>query len=443
MSPAETAIDQAEGFVGAMSHEDYYDLAGRVLPGAGLGGYSLPEDVRFVIHKGEGSRLQDTRGRWYIDYVGGAGALILGHAYPSVVAAVQEQVPKGLHFFGTLNECAIQLAKELVDAIPCAEKIAYTTTGSEATFYAMRIARAFTGRSKILKCEGAYHGNHDYSTFSVSPGAVSNYPVGRPDTAGIPAPLSDSVLVGPYNDLDAIRRIVEAERDDLAALIVEPVQRVIFPKDGYLEGLRKICDDNDVLLIFDEVVTGFRLAYGGAQEYFGVKPDLASYGKIVGGGGPVGCVAGSDKIMEQCNPVNRGKANYAYINGTLHGNPVGCAAGLATLAELRTPGFYKQLHARAVDLQAACQSVLDRHKLPALAIGRGSLWQIVFMKKEPENYADFIQADMVSTRELDIQQMKNGLYVLPGVRRFVSAVHTDKDFDDTVAALDVACRAMR
>ena len=443
MSPAETALDQTDNQVGLMNHDEYYAVATGVLPGAGLGGYSLPEEIRFVIHKGEGSRMQDVRGRWYIDYVGGAGALILGHAFPSVVKAVQEQAPKGLHFFGTLNESCVQLAKELVGAIPCAEKIAYTTTGSEATFYAMRIARAFTGRNKILKCEGGYHGNHDYSTFSVSPQAVSNYPAGRPDTAGMPATVAESVLVGPYNDLDTIRLIVEEERDDLAAIIVEPVQRVIFPKDGYLEGLRKICDENDVLLIFDEVVTGFRLSYGGAQEYFGVIPDLASYGKIVGGGGPVGCVAGKDSIMEQCNPVNRGKENYAYINGTLHGNPVGCAAGLATLAELRTPGFYDRLHKRAGDLQVACQEVLDRHKLPALALGKGSLWQIVFMDRVPENFADFIRADMASTRNLDIEQMKNGLYVLPAVRRFVSAVHSDQDFEDTARALDVACRTLK
>lgn len=442
MSPAETAVDRAEQPVGAMSHEEYYDLASTVLPGAGLGGYSLPDDVRFMIHKGEGSRLQDVRGRWYIDYVGGAGALILGHAFPSVIAAVQEQAPKGLHFFGTLNETAVHLAKELVEAIPCAEKIAYTTTGSEATFYAMRIARAFKGRSKILKCEGGYHGNHDYSNFSVSPRAVSNYPAGQPDTAGMPVTLAESVLVAPYNDLEGAQKIVEEHREDLAAIIVEPVQRIIFPKDGYLEGLRKICDDNDVLLIFDEVVTGFRLAYGGAQEYFGVTPDLACYGKIAGGGGPVGCVASKDEIMEQCNPVNRGKDNYAYINGTLHGNPIGCAAGLATLAELRKPGFYDRLHNRAADLQASCQAVLDRHNLPAKAIGRGSLWQIVFMEKEPESFADFIQADMASTRDLDLHQMKNGIYVLPGVRRFVSAVHSDDDFEETTRALDAACRAM-
>lgn len=441
MSHAETALDQTPS--AAMTHEAYYELAARVLPGAGLGGYSLPEDVRFVIRKGEGARLEDVRGRSYIDYVGGAGALILGHAHPAVIDAVQEAVPKGLHFFGTLNEYCIMLAEQLVDAIPCAEKIAYCTTGSEATFYAMRIARAFTGRNKILKCEGGYHGNHDYSSFSVVPRAVSNYPAGQPDTAGMPASLSESVLISPYNDLEAVRRIVEENRDDLAAIIVEPVQRVIFPKEGYLQGLRALCDEHNILLIFDEVVTGFRLAYGGAQEYFGVKPDLASYGKIVGGGGPVGCVAGSASIMEQCNPVNRGQSNYAYINGTLHGNPVGCAAGLATLAILREKNFYSDLHNSASLIQQMCQDVLDRHDLPAKVIGKGSLWQIVFMDKEPEDFSDFINADMASARELDRLQMHEGLYVLPAVRRFVSAVHSKDDFEQTVVALDAACTAFK
>jgi glutamate-1-semialdehyde 2,1-aminomutase len=427
---------------GAMTHEEYYAIAEASLPGAGLGGYSLPEEVRFVIHQGQGSRLQDVRGRWYIDYVGGAGALILGHAHPAVVKAVQEQAPKGIHFFGTLNEAAIQLAKVLADAIPCAEKVTFTTTGSEATFYALRMARAFTQRNKILKFEGAYHGNHDYSSFSVSPPAVSNYPVGRPETGGIPSGVHPSVLIAPYNDLEAARRIVEANRDDLACVIVEPVQRIIFPRPGFLEGLRKICDENGVLLVFDEVVTGFRLAWGGAQEYFGVKPDLASYGKIVGGSGPLGCVAGRADIIELANPRNRGKPNYAYINGTLHGNPVAAAAGLATLAELKKPGTYKRLHASADALCRECQKVLDRHGLPAIATGEGSLWQILFAKQPPTSHADIIASDAARTRALDIAQMKNGLYVLPNVRRFVSAVHTDEDFTATVQALDAACRAI-
>ena len=440
MCPAEVNTD---AIAESMTQSEYYNIADSVLPGGGLGGYSLPEDVRFVIQKGEAGRLQDVSGNWHIDYVGGAGALIIGHAFPSVVDAVKESAPKGLHFFGTLNHYAISLAEELVNAIPCAEKVAYATTGSEATFYAMRIARAFTGRDKILKCEGGYHGNHDYSAFSVSPRTVSNFPVGQPDTAGMPTNLSANVLISPYNDLNAVNEIVKGNKDELAAIIVEPAQRIIFPRDGYLEGLRQICTDNDILLIFDEVVTGFRLSYGGAQTYFDVKPDLASYGKIVGGGGPVACVAGPAEIMEQCNPVNRGKDNYAYINGTLHGNPVGCAAGLATLEELRSANFYETLHSRSADIQGRCQEVLDAHNLPAIAIGKGSLWQIVFMEKEPESFADFIRADMASTRELDLCQMRHGLYVLPSVRRFVSSVHTDKDFDDTLTALDAACRDIK
>lgn len=439
MTPAETALAEP---VGAMAHDDYYKIASDSLPGAGLGSYSLPDDVRFVIHKGEGSRLQDVRGRWYIDYVGGAGALILGHAFPTVVEAVKEQAERGLHFFGTLNEQCIQLAEQLVPVIPCAERIAFTTTGSEATAYAMRTARAATGRSKILKFEGAYHGNHDYSAFSVTPSALSNYPQGRPDTGGLPANMVDNVLVSPYNDLETVRKIVEENRDDLAAIIVEPLQRIIMPTEGFLQGLRKLCDDNDILLIFDEVVTGFRLGLGGAQEYFGVLPDIASYGKIVGGGGPLGCVGGKAEFMDLMSPLNKGQSNYSYVNGTLHGNPIAAVAGLATLAELKKPSFYKDLHALADDVCKACQEVLDKNRVPGLALGEGSFWQILFLDKPPVSHADVMNSDMASSRALDLAQMHEGLYVLPNVRRFVSAVHTGQDIEETVRALDAACKRL-
>ena len=440
MTPAETILSEASEPVGAFSHDEYYEVAAETLPGAGLGSYSLPDDVRFVIHKGAGSRLQDVRGRWYIDYVGGAGALVLGHAFPTVVDAVKDQAERGIHFFGTLNEQCIQLAEQLVPLIPCAERVAFTTTGSEATAYAMRTARAATGRSKVLKFEGGYHGNHDYSAFSVTPSALSNYPQGQPETGGLPANMVDNILVSPYNDLDTARRIVEQNCDDLAAIIVEPVQRVVFPKDDFLPGLRNICDDNDILLIFDEVVTGFRLALGGAQEYFGVLPDLASYGKIVGGGGPLGCVAGKAEYMDLMNPRNRGNANYSYVNGTLHGNPVAAVAGLATLAELKKPSFYKDLHALADDVSTACQKILDKNRVPAMATGKASFWQILFLDKTPLSHADIMNSDLASSRALDLAQMHEGLYVLPNVRRFVSAVHTGEDIEETVRALDAACK---
>jgi len=347
MSAAEPSSRAAASAPAATrSQDDYHASAETTLPGAGLGGHALPEDVRFVIRRGAGSRVEDAAGRWYIDYVGGAGALILGHAHPAVVDAVREQAARGLHFFGTLTEIAIEYAEVLVGAIPCAEKIAYTTTGSEATFYAMRMARAATGRSRILKFEGAYHGNHDYSAFSISPAAPSNYPAGQPDTSGIPDGVHGSVLVAPYNDLDAVQAIVDEHADDLAAIIVEPVQRIIPPRPGFLEGLRRTCDRHGVVLIFDEVVTGFRLAFGGGQARFGVTPDLASYGKIVGGGGPLGCVAGRADLVGLADPRHKGRPDYAYVNGTLHGNPVAAAAGLATLRVLEAPGFYERLDER-------------------------------------------------------------------------------------------------
>ena len=396
--------------------------------------------MRFIIRRGEGSRVLSVDGDWYIDYVGGAGANILGHAHPEVLEAVRPQIEKGLHFFGTLNDTAIELAETLVRLIPCAERIAFSSTGSEATFYALRIARAYTGRQKILKFEGAYHGNHDYSSFSLFPSRPANYPVAPADSGGVPEVLQPTVLVAPYNDLAAVERIVAEHKDDLAAVIVEGVQRIIFAKPEFLAGLRRICDEQGVLLIFDEVVTGFRLALGGAQEYFGVTPDLATYGKIVGGGGPLGCVAGRAEVMDCVNPARRGQADYAYINGTLHGNPIAAAAGLATLKVLERPGFYDDLNRRSAALTTALQEVLDRHGLPAIAAGRNSFWQLLFLTREPETQVDIMKSDVDRMKRLDLALLRGKVYVLPGVRRFVSAVNTDEDLAWTVEALDAACK---
>ena len=426
-----------------MTQDDLYAIAERVLPGASLGGYTMPDHVRFIIRRGDGARILGADEKWRIDYVCGAGALILGHAHPAVTEAVQAQIGDGIHYYGTLNEKAIELADELVDAIPCAEKVLFATTGSEATFYALRLARAFTGREKILKFEGAYHGNHDYSNLSVAPKAVSNYPSGQPDTGGMPSGVRDSVVIAPYNDLDAVRRIVAAHKEELAAIIVEPIQRVICPKPDFLPGLRQICDENDILLVFDEVVTGFRLAYGGAQEYFGVTPDLAAYGKVVGGASALSAVGGRAEIVALADPAKKNEPNYAYINGTLHGNPVAAVAGSATLAELRKPGTYKALNALGDTLRRELQSVLDHHGLPAIATGDASLWQILFTEKAPASYADMLAVDAPRTRAFDEALMLQDLYVLPYVRRFVSTVHTESDIDDTLKAVDAACRDFR
>jgi glutamate-1-semialdehyde 2,1-aminomutase len=422
-------------------HDAYYALAQRLLPGASLGAHSLPEAERFIIRRGKGSRLQDVRGRWYIDFVCGAGALILGHAYPATAAAIRDQLDRGIHYFGTLNESCLQLAEALIEAIPCAEKLIFTTTGSEATFFALRMARAFTKRDKILKFAGAYHGTHDSVSFSVA-SATPDYPLARAESAGIPAALSDAVLACPYNDLDTARRIIEAHRHELAAVIVEPVQRIIFPDESFLPGLRRLCDDNDVLLIFDEVVTGFRLAYGGAQEYFGVTPDLASYGKIVGGGAALGAVAGKAEIIDLADPALKGSKDHAFVNGTFHGNPLASAAGLATLIELRKPGFYRNLNARADAYRRAFQEVLDQHGLPAKVCGDASFWQILFCTDAPHDHADILTSDQARSRALDLACLREGLYVLPLTRRFISAVHDEGDLEQSVRALDAACRGV-
>ena len=421
--------------------EALFEIAESTMPGAGLGGYSLAREIRLIYSHGRGSRMWDVDGREYIDYVGGAGALILGHSHPSVIRACQEQMARGAHVFGSLNDMAIKLAERLVRDIPCAEKITYSTTGSEATAYAMRLARAYTGRDKILKFEGAYHGNHDYAMVSTFPRETGHYPRGQADSHGQPQATVSTMLVAPYNNLEAVKSIVREQGHDMAAIIAEPVQRIIPAKPEFLHGLRKICDDHDILLILDEVVTGFRLGYGGGQDWFDVRPDMATYGKVVGGGGPLSCIAGRAEIIDLVDPNKRGQDRYTYLNGTLHGNPVASAATLAMLDELSRPGSYRRMNQYADDLCHACQQVLDKYHIPAIVQNTGSLWQILFMDKTPENMSDMLNSDQAAMRRLDTELMKHGQYVLPGVRRFISTVHTDQDLEDTVRGLDDACRA--
>lgn len=414
-----------------------------VTPSAGLGGSQLPDGVNFVFARGAGPRFWDVEDREYVDYVGGAGALILGHSHPAVVAAMQAQTARGAHMYGVLNDVAIRLAERLVADIPCAEKIAYATTGSEATAYCMRLARAFTGRDLVLKFEGAYHGNHDYALASTFPTLLGNDPHGQDDTGGRPAGTRSTMLVAPYNDAEAVRRIVRERKGEIAAIIVEPVQRIIPAEPEFLTALRTICDQNGIVLIFDEVVCGFRLAYGGAQAFFGVTPDLASYGKVVGAGGPMSCIAGKAAILDLANPAMKGKRNYAYFNGTLHGNPIAAAATFAMLDELSKPGTYDRLNAYSDTVSADMQKVLDRHGLRARVEHTGSLWQILFLDRKPRTQADMLDNDAAAMRRLDVELLKRSQSVLPGVRRFFSCVHGGSEVEELLRALDESCRAIR
>lgn len=411
-------------------------------PGGRMTKNALPSDVNFVICEGKGSRVLGTDGRWRIDYVGGAGALILGHAHPAIVTALQEQSTKGTHFFGLVNDKALSLAEEMINAVPCAERVIFTTTGSESTYYAMRLARAHTGRDLILKFEGGYHGNHDYSNLSVAPKATSNYPGGQPDALGIPRGVQETIIVAPFNDIDAAARIIKEHKDQLAAVMLEPVQRVIFPRSGYLADLKSLCDEANVLLIFDEVVTGFRLAYGGAQEVYGVTPDIACYGKVMGGGMALGAVAGREDILLNGNPGVTGDSKGIAISGTLHGNPLSAAAGLACLQTLRDLNPYDDLRAKGDALRSAFQEVLDQHGLGIRVIGSESWWQFFSGSHEPHDYADFLASDMSKTESLDLALSREGVFVMPNTRRFISAAHTNEDLEESVLALDAACRAI-
>lgn len=417
-----------------------FALAQRLLPGGALGGNALPDDAKFVFSHGAGGRFWDTSGNEYIDYCLGSGSLFLGHAHPAIVRAVTEQAIKGTHFFAYLNEASLRLTEMFCDLVPCAERVRFTTSGSDSTFHAMRLARAFTGKKKILKFEGAYHGVHDYAQLSTAPRKQAAFPQPQPDTAGIPQEVQDLMLVAPFNDLEETRRIVERHAHELAAIIVEPIQRIIMPRPGFLEGLRELTRAHDVLLILDEVVTGFRYGLGGAQALFGIKPDLATYGKIIGSGLPVGAVAGRADIMDQANPSNKGKPGYVYQNGTLQGHCLGAAAGIAAIETLSAAGVYERVNGLAAELRRGLQQIFDRHGMRVLVFGYGSMWHMLFTDREPNCYADVLAADSASLMRLERQLIRQGLFVLPGNRRFVSIAHTERDLEDTLPAIDEACR---
>jgi glutamate-1-semialdehyde 2,1-aminomutase len=424
------------------TNADLLTRAYRMLPGASLGSFYLPEANEFVIAKGEGSRVWDVEGRAYLDFVMGSGPMVLGHAPPEVVAAVCEQIGRGSTFYG-LNDVAIDLADVIVGASACAKALKFCSTGAEATFYALRLARAATGRPKILKFEGGYHGHHDYAMMSVTPARPAPFPTPVPDSAGIPESVERDVLVAPFNDLAATRQIIEQHGSDLAAVIVEPLSRMLEPQPGFLEGLRDATRRHGVVLIFDEVVTGFRIAWGGAQEVYGVVPDLASYGKIIGGGLPLAAVAGRRDLVELSNPRKKGSPDYVYASGTLNGNPVSAAAGLATLQVMRRPGTYERLNAVGDRFRAGLREVARRLDIPAQVLGRGPLANIYFTPEPVVDYRSSQKNDSRTTQQLGRALLDRGVLTNLSAKMYLSLAHTDGDIDQALAAFEDALRAVR
>jgi len=410
------------------------------LPGGVISGYYAPPDLQFVVKEAKGARLRDVSGREYIDYLLGSGPMVLGHAHPAVIEAVERQLGHGTTYF-QLSEPAITLADEICRAVPCADQLRFTSTGSEATFFALRLARAFRRRDKILKFEGGFHGTHDYSLMSVGPKAPKAFPAPTPDSAGIPHAIEEHVLVAPFNDLGETEAIIDTHHDSLAGVIMEPFQRLIVPDLKFLRGVREITARYGVPLIFDEVVTGFRFAYGGAQEYYGVVPDLAAFGKIIGGGFPLAAVVGREEIMRHLAPEAERAGTQVKQAGTLNGNPIACAAGLATLAELRKPGTYERLFAAGNRIKSALQEAARAAGFPAQVAGEAPVFEIYFTDQPISDYRATLTADMTRHAAFTRALLERGI-VKAEQKIYVSLAHGEEEIRETVKAFTAAFAAM-
>jgi len=415
---------------------DLLRRAAQVLPGGVLGSHRSGPGLELVVREGRGAYLFDVSGRRYLDYLLGSGPMLLGHAHPAVVEAVERQMARGTSYM-LLNEAAIELAEELVRAVPCAEQVRYTSSGTEATFFALRVARAFRKRDKILKFEGGFHGAHDYALMSVVPRSPKAFPAPTSDSAGIPQAIEGEVLVAPYNDLATAEALLAAHHDELAAVILEPYQRTIVPSPGFLQGLRAVTRRYDVPLVFDEIVTGFRLAYGGAQEYYGVVPDLACYGKVVAGGFPLACVAGPAAIMRHFDAALEGTPDYVWQAGTFNGHAIACAAGLATLRELRRPGAYERLFKTGTRLREGLRAAVSRHGLAAQVSGEPPVFDVFFTDRPIVDYRATLTADRGRLARFNQELLRRG--VVKAVNKvYVSLAHTDQDVEETLDVFDQA-----
>ncbi len=383
----------------------------------------------FFVAKGQGSRLWDVDGNEYIDYVASWGPLILGHAHPEVVEFVSQVAARGTSF-GAPTELEVELAKRVVEAVPSVEMVRFVNSGTEATMSALRLARGYTGRDKVIKFEGCYHGHVDYLLAKAGSGVLT---FSLPGTPGVPKDFTQHTLLATFNDLDSVKRFCEGVGEEIAAVIVEPVMGnagVIPPVPGFLEGLRAITKECGALLIFDEVITGFRVSYGGAQELYGVTPDLTCLGKVIGGGLPVGAYGGKREIMEQVAPLGP-----VYQAGTLSGNPLAMAAGLKTLEILARPGTYERLEERASELEAGIMEVLFRRGIPGVVNRVGSMMSLFFTEEERvESYAQALTSDTQRYSKYFWRMLNGGVNLAPSQfeAAFVSTAHTREDIAFTL-----------
>lgn len=405
-------------------NDSWTSRALRRFPGGSNGEFGIPPELLVVPERGSGARIWDTQGREFLDFTMAWGSALVGHAHPKVVEAAAAAARDGINF-ASLNRRSIELAERIASVSPCAERIRFVASGTEATLLCLRVAHAATGRPRVLRFEGAYHGQHAVGVA----GMLHSRPTALPacDPAGAGAPWTEhDVLVAPYNDLEETTRIVEAHAASLAAVIVEPLHRCLKPRPGFLEGLRELTRRRGIVLIFDEVVTGFRLAPGGAQEYYGVVPDLVAYGKALGGGFPIGAFAGRSEIMEVLEERRLPGPRYVWSASTTGGNPVSCAAALATLDLLLQPGVHAELHALGRRFREGLQSVIRNAGESAQILGDGPLGQVAFSAEPVVDQASWLASDRARGARLMLELLARGIFLNPmGTKLYLSLDHSE------------------
>ena len=395
-------------------------------------------ELNFCAGKAKGSHIWDVSGNRYIDYLLGSGPHVLGHAHPAVLEALRT-VPEAGTSHLIINEHAVKLGQKIIEHVPCAEMLSLHSSGSEATFFAMRLARVYRRRDKILKFEGAYHGMNDYAMMSNQWTMRSPpYPQAVPNTHGIPRALHDQVLIAPYNDLETTAAIISKHRDELAGVIIEPIQRTFPPRPGFLRGVREITANFDIPLIFDEVVTGFRSNLGGAQREYGVTPDLCAIGKAISGGLPLGVLCGREDIMSIANPKRRLQMlPFSMQTGTFSSNRVCASVALALIGELEKPGVYGRLNEVGTRLQAGLRAAIEHSGIEACVTGVPSVFEIWFCKDEPYDHRSSKASDFYKSVRFSDLLLRLG--VLKAAEKFfISAVHTDEDVERSIEAFHVA-----
>lgn len=405
-----------------------------------VGGVNSPvramKPYPFFAARGEGSRLYDVDGKSYIDYCLAYGPLILGHANPEVLARVREQLERGT-VYGAPTELEVALARKVVATVPSAEMVRFVNTGTEATMGAIRLARGFTKRKKIIKFEGAFHGAHDYVLVKAGSGATTH---GEPDSAGVPEETVRNTILLPFNDPEALE---EAVTEDVAAVIMEPVignAGCILPKEDYLEQVREVTEEKGTMLIFDEVITGYRLGLGGAQGYYGVKPDITTLGKILGGGLPIGAIAAGREVMEHLSPLGP-----VYQAGTFNGNPLSMAAGLAAMGELEDGRVYQKLETLAKSLREGLQEMAQDRGFETRTYGVASMFQIYFAEEEVSDYRTALRADRELFLRFQRGLLAKGIFLPPSQYEcnFLSSAHGQGEVTSTLEAAEEVLRGLR